>query len=119
MLIFWPNLIFDLPHAEYMNGQRAVWMHPSGYLIQQFEGNWHFEQFNSHSQPVKVNAAFMVYCMIILCERESQREREAEGEREGGREKETGKKEGERETQREKEGERGREGEVHERKKEV
>ena len=106
---FVPNLIFDLPRAEYMNGQRAVWMHPSGYLIQQFEGNWHFEQFNSHSQPVKVNAAFMVRF----------REREAEGEREGGREKETGKKEGERETQREKEGERGGEGEVHERKKEV
>ena len=68
-------IIFDSPRAEYMNGQRAVWMHPSGYLIQQFEGNWHFEQFNSHSQPVKVNAAFMVY-IIILCEREIQRERE-------------------------------------------
>ena len=76
---FVPNLIFDLPCAEYMNGQRAVWMHPSGYLIQQFEGNWHFEQFNSHSQPVKVNAAFMVYIhVIILCERKIQCEREVE-----------------------------------------
>ena len=58
-------------------------MHPSGYLIQQFEGNWHFEQFNPHSQPVKVHAAFMVY----IREREIQKERESRGrEREGERE---------------------------------
>jgi hypothetical protein len=76
-----------------MNGQRAVWMHPSGYLIQQFEGNWHFEQFNAHSQPVKVCSSYGV----CVCERENERvkreelregrrgrERGREGEKEGG-----------------------------------
>lgn len=44
---------FNRANQEYVNGQRAVYVHPNGYLIQQFEGNWHFEQFSPHAQPVK------------------------------------------------------------------
>ena len=35
---------------SYVIGQQAVQMHPNGYLIQRFEGNWYFEQFSPHSQ---------------------------------------------------------------------
>ena len=44
---------FNCSNQEYVNRQRAVYMHPNGYLIQQYDGNWHVEQYSPHSQPAK------------------------------------------------------------------
>lgn len=40
--------------SEYVNGQRNIYMHSSGLLLSQQDGNWVFEQPNPHSQPAKV-----------------------------------------------------------------
>lgn len=50
-----------LHFAEYVNGQRAIWFHPSGYLVSQHDGAWHFEQPSPHSQPAKVQLVFSLY----------------------------------------------------------
>lgn len=46
-------------NQEYLNGQRAVYYHPNGYLVSQYDGAWHFEDASPHSQPVKPCYAVM------------------------------------------------------------
>lgn len=49
---------------EYVNGQRMVWLHPSGYLMtQQQEGGWQVDNFPVQTQSVKVSFFSFFGCL--------------------------------------------------------
>ena len=53
--------VLKLHLTEYVNGQRTIYLHPSGYLVSQQDGAWIFEEPSPHSQPSKV-------CRVIVQE---------------------------------------------------